>query len=183
MFFKTISFRIMAIAFIGTHIPLLTVVFYFVLGPGKAHTTFEIITVTLLSTLAAAMGTLLFVDREVRPVRKAALSLVGVQAGQETPELPSAPSIELTQLFTAIDESYRSAHELSEHKRHVAQSLSRQADAVTLSRNLVLDRLVRNPNLEITERQSLYHNLHQAATIQIEAIRALLGEVSPAQAA
>ncbi len=175
-FFKTFSFRIMAIAFVGTHIPLLTVVFYFVLGPGKTHTTFEIITVTLMATLAAAMGTLLFVDKEVRPVRKAALSLVGVEAGQETPDMPATPSIELQQLFTAIQESYASAQELTEQKQKVAQKLTRQADAADHTRNQ-MEALMNNLTLNVNERQGMYKDLHSSASSQIEIMRSIIAEM------
>ena len=145
MFLKTFSFRIMAIAFVGTHIPLLCIVFFCMFGPGKSYAPSEIISVTLLATLAAAMATLILVDKQVRPVRKAAIALVGVEAGTATPTMPESTCRELSQLFSAIHESYQTAQTAQEHKRQVAKKLTSQVSAADQSRQDVLDRLVKNP--------------------------------------
>jgi hypothetical protein len=171
----------MAIAFVGTHVPLIIIIFYSLFGPGQAYSPTEIIVLTLAATLAAAVGTLLLVEREVRPVRRAACSLTSIPIGENIPELPQSPSLELTQLFTAINESYRRAQVLTEERKQVAAKLARQIAQAETSQHNVLEKLVNTPLLEESERQSLYNRLHIASTSQIDTLRSIhvsIGEIS-----
>lgn len=118
------SFRIMVIAFVGTHIPLLTVLVYFLFGPGTAYSALEIFLVTLLATLTAAIATLLFIDKEVRPVREVVAILRNTPPSQVPANFPAANNQELDLLFTSLHESLQEAHDANIENQQLVSALS-----------------------------------------------------------
>ncbi|RYG68350.1 hypothetical protein EON80_11830, partial [bacterium] len=92
---RTYRGKIMFVAFIGTHIPLLTLLFMAVLrtnltGSAKA----QVLLVSLAATLVGAAGTLFLLNRLLAPVLLTARALRGYLELQIRPTLPTQYSDE-----------------------------------------------------------------------------------------
>ncbi|GBF37080.1 putative bifunctional diguanylate cyclase/phosphodiesterase [Leptospira johnsonii] len=87
---KTYSGKIMLVAFIGTHVPLITLLLFFVLSTVQdGPTAFKILGIALVATLAGTAATLLALHKLLAPVFLTSKSLNRYLSERELPDLPT----------------------------------------------------------------------------------------------
>lgn len=86
---KNYKSKIMLVAFIGTHIPLLAILFYLVSGStANLDSQIRILIVTVAATLSGTAATLLAIHQLLSPVSATALALKDYEEKQQLPDLP-----------------------------------------------------------------------------------------------
>lgn len=116
--FKPLQYRgkILAVAFLGIHVPLIVLALWYGLGQGRDwRVVAEVLAVTLAATLLGTAATLFVLGRLLRPVLMTSSALRAWREGRERVELPSGYTDEvgtlmddarqtLTQLDTMLDQ-------------------------------------------------------------------------------
>ncbi|MEL7142761.1 MAG: EAL domain-containing protein [Cyanobacteria bacterium J06643_4] len=92
---KNYKSKIMLVAFIGTHIPLLAILFYLVSGSAAGlESQIRILIVAIAATLSGTAATLLAIHQLLSPVSATARALQDYEEKQQLPSLPSGYSDE-----------------------------------------------------------------------------------------
>ncbi|PJZ76858.1 putative bifunctional diguanylate cyclase/phosphodiesterase [Leptospira neocaledonica] len=87
---RTYSSKIMLVAFLGTHVPLITLLLFFVLSTVQdVPTALRILGIALVATLAGTAATLLALHRLLAPVMLTSKSLNRYLSEREIPNLPT----------------------------------------------------------------------------------------------
>nr|WP_244280483.1 EAL domain-containing protein [Leptospira saintgironsiae] len=87
---KTYSSKIMLVAFLGTHVPLITLLLFFVISTVQdAQTAFKILGIALVATLVGTAATLLALHKLLAPVILTSNSLNRYLSVREIPNLPT----------------------------------------------------------------------------------------------
>ncbi|TGK43419.1 putative bifunctional diguanylate cyclase/phosphodiesterase [Leptospira andrefontaineae] len=87
---KTYSSKIMLVAFLGTHVPLITLLLFFVISTVQdMQTALKILGIALVATLAGTAATLLALHKLLAPVMLTSKSLNRYLSEKEIPNLPT----------------------------------------------------------------------------------------------
>ncbi|MGJ4789899.1 putative bifunctional diguanylate cyclase/phosphodiesterase [Leptospira koniambonensis] len=110
---KTYSSKIMLVAFLGTHVPLITLLLFFVLSTVQdAQTALKILGIALVATLAGTAATLLALHKLLAPVMLTSKSLNRYLSEREIPNLPTVFDDEAGSLMADTVTTVRKLDEL-----------------------------------------------------------------------
>ena len=111
--------KVMAVAFLGTHVPLLVLLLSFILSPGMAlGMTLRVLLITLLATLAGTVATLLALHHLLRPVTLTSKELQNYLRSQQLPNLPTEFADEVGTLMANTSQTLRKLDELIHYIQH-----------------------------------------------------------------
>lgn len=89
-YLKSYKSKLMIVAFAGTHVPLLTLLFYFISSTAvAADAKFRILGIALLATLTGTAATLLALHNLLSPIGLTAKALEAYRNRQQIPDLPT----------------------------------------------------------------------------------------------
>ncbi len=118
IFRKSYKGKIMFIAFAGTHIPLLTLVFYFIFSsPFTFETRLNIFLITLLATLLGTLTTLFSLHSLLAPI---SLTVLAMREYLSQQKLPNLPTVFVDEVGTLMADTSHTIHRLDELIHYVA---------------------------------------------------------------
>lgn len=173
-FRNALSFRLLGLAFLGTHIPLIGLLLWYVLGPGQGSSPEEVLWVTLTGTILAAVFTLILVHLQIHPLRKASLALVQVPPGH-LPALPETDVTEIQVLFSAMQDAFKRSQQLLEEKRDLITLFSHDLRSPASASIGILKILEKDSSMDDETRTALLGKLRAASMHQIEILGNVLG--------
>ena len=97
--------KVFLIAFLGTHVPLLTLVVYFFWSAGGLSTHLDVLLVALLATLAGFVGSLLLLRALLAPISLTASSLNEYRSSGTPPDLPTHYRDEVGSLMATVQQT------------------------------------------------------------------------------
>lgn len=111
--------KIMAVAFLGTHVPLLVLLLSFVLSPTYTwEMTLRVLIITLLATLGGTVATLFALHHLLRPVALTSKELQNYLNSQRLPNLPTEFADEVGTLMANTSQTLHKLDELIHYIRH-----------------------------------------------------------------
>ena len=165
------SFRLLAVAFVGTHIPLICLLLWFVIGPGQAASPSQVLLITLVATLVATGITLFLVHRQVQPVLRASQIVAMTKPGTDVPDLPIASAYELSRLFGAVTDSFFKARQMMEERYYLIKTLSYHLEGPAVTWLASLQMLEKDFVLEPELRAQILDDLRDSAHHQVELLK------------
>lgn len=97
--------KIFLIAFVGTHVPLLALLVYFLVGSEALGAHFDVLLVALLATLAGFIGSLLLLRSLLRPITLTARALEDFRTTSSVPDLPTHYRDEVGSLMATVQQT------------------------------------------------------------------------------
>lgn len=174
-YWNALSFRLLGLAFLGTHIPLIGLLFWYVLGPGHNADPDEVMWVALTGTILAAVFTLVLVHLQIQPLRKAAQVLVQAQPGNRLPLLPETDITEIQALFQAMQDAFARSQRLLDEKRDLITLFSHDLRSPATASLGILKILEKDASIDAEMRSALFGKLRAASLHQIEILGNVLG--------
>jgi signal transduction histidine kinase len=117
------SLKFLSIAFIGIHIPLITIVLFLVTD-NLSFSKIAVFWLTLTATLLSTAGTLFFLNRLLWPLHAARIALENYSRRQIVPDLPTSYTDEAGILLKELQATLVHLDQLMEEKRDVTTLLS-----------------------------------------------------------
>lgn len=173
-YWNSLSFRLLGLAFLGTHIPLIGLLFWYVLGPGHDADPEEVLWVALSGTVLAAGFTLILVHLQIQPLRKAAHVLEKAQP-TNLPLLPETDITEIRALFNAMQEAFERSQRLLDEKRDLITLFSHDLRSPATASLGILKLLEKDASIDAEMRSALFGKLRAASLHQIEILGNVLG--------
>ena len=88
--FKSYRSKIMLVAFLGTHVPLLTLLFWFLLSQNVASSEMiRVLLIALVATLVGTLATLMVLNALLRPILVSSRALRGFLNDRSKAALPT----------------------------------------------------------------------------------------------
>jgi len=144
LFPRSFSAKLLAVAFVGIHVPLLLLIVWLVgLAELDPHERWTVFAVVLCATLLGTTGTLAVLYRLLGPLRAAADALDVYYAEQRLPLLPEHGEDELGRLLRGINRSLRGIDAgLRDARRHalldpLTESLNRRGCEQALGNSVI----------------------------------------------
>lgn len=144
--------KMFAVAFLGTHIPLLALILWMLLRSDQHDPMLtQVALIALLATLAGTALTLYLLHRLLHPVRASAAALDAYDRDRVLPELPDHGDDEASRLMRGVNRNIRSIDETLGELEHLAlhdpltQALNRRGAEQALAESVRHAREARGP--------------------------------------
>lgn len=172
--------KFLLIAFVGTHVPLLFAVLYFVLSVWNFSTAWPLLLVLVGATLAGAFATMFVLRQLLRPIHLTAEGLRRYAAEGHLPALPTDYDDEAGTLMRSAQETMTHLDELIRFKDRMfgvlAHDVRSPATSVLLASDVIAEQ-ARSPHPNRDTIAEIAELIHNATQQQLDLTEAILHQI------